>query len=71
MTQVTYVLPGGVLSPEEQLSMEAAQLLHQTMDLALQCHRAKDWEQAAMLYQVALRCCPIMPMPTTTWAPFW
>lgn len=58
MTQVTYVLPGGVLSPEEQLSMEAAQLLHQTMDLALQCHRAKDWEQAAMLYQVALRLLP-------------
>ena len=54
MTQVTYVLPGGTLSPEEQLSMDAAQLLHQTMDLALQCHRAKDWEQAALLYQVAL-----------------
>ena len=58
MTQVTYVLPGGTLSPEEQLSMEAAQLLHQTMDLALQCHRAKDWEQAAMLYQVVLRLLP-------------
>lgn len=58
MTQVTYVLPGGTLSPEEQLSMDAAQLLHQTMDLALQCHRAKDWEQAAMLYQVALRLLP-------------
>lgn len=38
--------------------MDAAQLLHQTMDLALQCHRAKDWEQAAMLYQVALRLLP-------------
>lgn len=58
MTQVTYVLPDGTLSPEEQLSMEAAQLLHQTMDLALQCHRAKDWEQAAMLYQVVLRLLP-------------
>ena len=58
MTQVTYVLPGGTLSPEEQLSMDAAQLLHQTMDLALQCHRAKDWEQAALLYQVALRLLP-------------
>ena len=58
MNQVTYVLPGGTLSPEEQLSMEAAQVLHQTMDLALQCHRAKDWEQAAMLYQVVLRLLP-------------
>ena len=58
MNQVTYVLPGGALSSEEQLSMEAAQLLHQTMELALQCHRAKDWEQAAMLYQVALRLLP-------------
>lgn len=38
--------------------MEAAQVLHQTMDLALQCHRAKDWEQAAMLYQVVLRLLP-------------
>ncbi|MDD2844988.1 MAG: tetratricopeptide repeat protein [Rhodoferax sp.] len=28
------------------------------MDLALRCHRAKDWEQAAMLYQAALRLLP-------------
>lgn len=28
------------------------------MDLALECHRAKEWEQAATLYQVVLRLLP-------------
>lgn len=57
MNQIT-VVPARDPSLEDQLSAEAAEVLRQTMDLALQCHRAKDWEQAAMLYQVVLRLLP-------------
>ncbi|TCP14451.1 tetratricopeptide repeat protein [Simplicispira metamorpha] len=57
MNQIT-VVPARDPSLEDQLSAEAAEVLRQTMDLALQCHHAKDWEQAAMLYQVVLRLLP-------------
>ena len=38
-----------------------AQLLQQTMGLALECHRAKQWPEAAALYQVVLRLEPEHP----------
>ena len=58
MNQPTFVLPAGPLSPEDQASAEAAEVMRQTMDLAVQLHQAKDWEQAATLYQMVLRLLP-------------
>lgn len=43
------------------VSAGAAQLLQQAMNLALECHRAKQWSEAAALYQVVLRLEPEHP----------
>ena len=50
-------------SPAEQppVSAGVTQLLQQAMDLALECHRAKQWSEAAALYQVVLRLEPEHP----------
>lgn len=50
-------------SPAEQppVSAGVTQLLQQAMDLALECHRAKQWPEAAALYQVVLRLEPEHP----------
>ena len=39
-------------------SAAVAQLLQQTMDLALQCHRTQQLQEAATLYQAVLRLQP-------------
>ena len=39
----------------------AVQLIQQTMDLALQCHRDKQWAEAKALYQIVLRLQPDHP----------
>lgn len=43
------------------MSAGAAQLLQQSMDLALQCHRDKQWAEAAALYNIVLRLQPEHP----------
>lgn len=43
------------------VSAAAAQLLQQSMDLALQCHRDRQWAEAAALYNIVLRLQPEHP----------
>lgn len=45
-------------TPPRSLSAPVAQLLQQTMDLALKCHRAQQWPEAVTLYQAVLRLQP-------------
>ncbi|WP_051603279.1 tetratricopeptide repeat protein [Simplicispira psychrophila] len=49
----------GIESPP--VSAAIAQLLQQTMELALQCHRDKQWAEAAELYYAVLRQQPEHP----------